>query len=57
MVFTPDKQRALGIPEGIVHVGWWVGLYIENPEAWALVKNGTYGAFSIEGTATREEIE
>jgi hypothetical protein len=56
-VSTLDKQKALGIPEGCVPVGWWIGLYIENDEAWELIKNGTYKAFSIEGTATREEVE
>lgn len=57
MVFTLDKQRYLGIPEGTLPIGWWLGLYINDEEVWAKVKDGTYGAFSIEGTATRVEVE
>ena len=56
MVFTKDKMKALGIPEGTLPIAWWVGLYIKDPDVWELVKNGTYKAFSIEGKADREEI-
>lgn len=56
VVFTEDKQEAIGIPKGTVPIGWWVGLFIEDPNVWARVKDGTYKAFSIEGSATREEV-
>jgi hypothetical protein len=56
-VFTKEKQRAMGIPEGILPVAWWIGFYIEDDDAWQRVKNGTYKMFSIEGKAQREEIE
>ena len=52
MVFTEDKMKAIGI-KGDVPVAWWVGLKINNPDAWALVKSGKYKAFSIEGIAER----
>lgn len=55
-VFTAEKQRAMGIPEGIIPVGWWIGFKIEDDEAWEKVKNGTYRMFSIEGKATREPV-
>lgn len=55
-VFTKEKQRAMGIPEGIVPVGWWIGFKIEDEEAWDKVKNGTYKMFSIEGRAHREPV-
>jgi hypothetical protein len=56
MVFTVEKQAALGIPPGILPVGWWVGFKIDDPEVWEKVKSGEYAAFSIGGWATREEV-
>lgn len=56
-VFTVEKQKAMGIPEGILPVGWWIGFKIEDDDAWEKVKNGTYKMFSIEGKATREPVE
>ena len=55
-VFTAEKQQAMGIPEGILPVGWWIGFKIEDDDAWEKVKNGTYKMFSIEGKATREPV-
>jgi len=56
-VFTEEKQNALGIPPGTLPVGWWIGFYVEDDDAWEKIKNGTYQMFSIEGTATRIPIE
>ena len=56
-VFTAEKQKAMGIPEGTLPIGWWIGFKIEDDAAWEKVKNGTYRMFSIEGKATREPIE
>ena len=56
-VFTEEKQQAIGIPPGILPVGWWIGFKIEDDDAWARVKNGTYRMFSIEGKATRVPVE
>lgn len=56
-VFTAEKQKAMGIPPGIVPVGWWIGFKIEDDDAWEKVKNGTYKMFSIEGKANREPVE
>ena len=57
VVFTEEKQRAMGIPEGILPVGWWIGFYIEDDDAWERVKNGTYKMFSIEGKAERHPVD
>ena len=57
MVFTKEKQAALGIPEGTLPVGWWIGLKVTDESVWEKVKAGTYAMFSIEGTAVREELE
>ena len=56
-VFTAEKQRAMGIPEGIVPIGWWIGFKIEDDDAWEKVKNGTYKMFSIEGKANRMPVD
>lgn len=56
-VLTAEKQKAMGIPEGIVPVGWWIGFKIEDDAAWEKVKNGTYRMFSIEGRASRIPVE
>ena len=57
MVFTPDKTEALGIAKGTLPTGWFVGMHIPDDDAWSKVKDGTYKAFSIGGTARREEVK
>jgi len=57
MVFTKEKMNALGIPEGLVPEGWFVGFYIPDPAVFAKVKNKEYNMFSIEGRATRISLE
>lgn len=54
---TVEKQQAMGIPPGLVPVGWWIGFQIHNDELWDLVKKGERRAFSIEGTAIRQKVE
>lgn len=56
-VFTAEKQKAIGIPEGTLPIGWWIGFKIEDDDAWEKVKNGTYRMFSIEGKANRVPVE
>lgn len=53
VVFTKDKQQAMGIPEGIVPEGWWVGFYIPDKEVFAKIKSGEYEMFSVQGKAVR----
>ena len=57
VIFTPEKLKAMGIPEGILPYGWWLGLKITEDSVWEKVKNGEYAMFSIEGEAVREPIE
>ena len=57
VVFTPDKLKAMGVPEVTLPSGWWLGLKITDDDVWARVKDGTYSMFSIEGEATRTPIE
>lgn len=56
-VLTAEKQKAMGIPEGTLPIGWWIGFKIYDDSAWEKVKNGTYRMFSIEGKANREPVE
>lgn len=57
VVFTEEKQRLMGIPEGTLPVGWWVGFKVTDPDVWEKVRNGEYSMFSIEGEAVRVEVE
>lgn len=57
MVFTEEKQTALGIPPGVLPVGWWIGFKVTDEEVWEKVKDGTYPMFSIEGEAVRVPAE
>ena len=56
MVFTAEKMRLLGIAEGTVPYGWWVGFRVIDDDVWDKVKDGTYRMFSIEGSAIREKV-
>ena len=56
VVFTKEKMWAMGIPEGFVPEGWWIGFHVLDPDVWEKVKNGEYTMFSIEGDAIRREI-
>lgn len=57
MVFTQEKMKALGIPEGTLPVGWWIGFKVTDADVWEKVKDGTYSMFSIEGEGERVEVE
>lgn len=56
IVFTKEKQQALGIPEGVVPEGWFITVKVHDPEVFEKVKNGTYRMFSIQGTAKRVKL-
>jgi hypothetical protein len=53
IVFTLEKQRAIGIPVGFVPEGWFITVKITDPSVFEQVKTGQYRMFSIEGTAKR----
>jgi hypothetical protein len=54
LVFTEQIQKALGIPEGTLPQGWFVGFEV-TPETFAKVKGGSLLCFSIEGQAIAED--
>lgn len=53
IMFTKEKQQAMGIPDGILPEGWWTGYHIPDKEVFAKVKSGEYGMFSVQGKAKR----
>ena len=57
IIITKEKMKTLGIEEGTLPEGWWVGFHITDDEVWAKIKDGTYTMFSIEGKAKRIEVE
>lgn len=56
VVFTKEKMAAMGIPDGTLPTGWWIGFYVTDDEVWEKVKSGEYPMFSIEGTAIPETV-
>lgn len=57
VVFTEEKMKSLGIPEGTLPVGWWIGFLVTDDDVWEKVKNGDLSMFSIEGEAERVEVD
>ncbi len=57
VVFTDEKMKIMGVPEGTLPVGWWIGFKVLDNDVWEKVKDGTYSMFSIEGEADRIEVE
>lgn len=56
VVFTVEKARAMGIPDGILpEAGWWLGFYIPDRDAYDRARTSK-SMFSIEGTAIREPV-
>lgn len=55
VVLSKEKQAALGIPEGIVPVGWWIGFKVNDDRVWDQVKKGDYMGFSVHGTGQRQQ--
>lgn len=56
-VSTPEKWKAMGIPEGTLPVGWWVGFRVADDEVWKSVREGKYKMFSVHGRGTRKALD
>jgi len=57
MVFSVEKQQALGITPGTMPVGWWIGFKVTDEGVWNEVKKGGYVGFSVHGTGRRQAQE
>ena len=49
VMFTKEKMAKMGIPEGTLPEGWWVGFYVPDDTICAKIKSGEYKMFSIQG--------
>lgn len=56
IVFTPEKIAKMGLPEGVMPLGWWVGFKIEDDATWDRVKKGELKAFSVHGKGVRQKV-
>jgi hypothetical protein len=56
MVFTPEKLAKMGIPSGMVPLGWWMGMQVP-PSLFSRVRDGSRLMFSIEGSGVREPLK
>ena len=57
ITFTPEKCKALGIPDGVMPSGIWVGFHVVDDDAWSGVKSGKYKMLSFGGTTLSEALE
>jgi hypothetical protein len=58
--FIVDPSRGVLALEAFADApagSWFGSFYVENAEAWALIKDGTFKGFSIEGLFTLEGID
>ncbi len=56
IVFTKEKQAAIGIPEGIIPEGWFITVKVLDPAVFEQVKSGIFRMFSIQGNAKRIKL-
>lgn len=57
VVFTPEKLRAMNVPEGVLpSAGWWTGMKVLDPDVWQDVRAGKLKAFSVGGRGVRVDI-
>jgi hypothetical protein len=56
IVFTKEKQEAIGIPPGTVPEGWFITVQLHDKSLIEKVKDGTYKMFSIQGKAKRVKL-
>lgn len=56
-VSTPEKWEAMGIPEGTLPIGWWVGFHVKDKGVWDKVKKKQYKMFSVHGSGLRKALD
>lgn len=56
VAFTPEKRKAMGLPEGSLPDGMWVGFKVDDEEAWQGIKAGKFKMLSLGGKALRREV-
>jgi hypothetical protein len=56
IAFTEEKKRALGLPDGALPTGTWIGMRIDDPSVWQKVKSGERRMFSLGGRAIERKL-
>lgn len=56
MFFSVEKTRELGIPDGTVPIGWWVGFHVNDEGLRKAIRDGERSMFSIGGVGVRTEV-
>jgi uncharacterized protein YndB with AHSA1/START domain len=49
--FSPEKCEAMGIPEGVMPTGWWIGVKVHKDDVWDAIKAKERSMFSVHGAA------
>jgi hypothetical protein len=57
VVMTKEKQKAMGIPEGIVPLGVWQGYWFPDKDDWSEIRKMKSPMYSLYGSAVKELIE
>lgn len=57
VVFTKEKIKAMGIPEGIVPEAVWMGYFFPDEDVWKQIIEMPNPMFSIYGSAKKEIVE
>lgn len=52
--FTPEKLEAMGLTKSSLPTSWWIGVKVDDADAWQRIKKGDHRMFSIQGTALME---
>jgi len=56
-VSTAEKRAAMGIPEGVLPDGIWVGYKVDDRDTWKRVRSGDLKMFSLGGRALRQALK
>jgi len=56
-VSTPEKRAAMGIPDGILPDGIWVGYKVDDTGTWKKIRSGQLKMFSLGGRALRQALK
>lgn len=56
-MFTKEKMETLGIPEGTIPQGWWVGFFVPDKEVFEKVKNCELNMFSVQGQGLAIDLD
>jgi len=53
--FTPEKLEAMGLSKSALPTSWWIGIKVDDDDAWRRIKKGEHSMFSIQGKAVMVE--